>query len=737
MASGKITLSTPKSTVEGYIKWSSEAGPAAGNYSLVSASIYLRKTDGYTSWGTFSGSLKIAGKSYSFSKYASLGSSYVLITSEKNIKVTHDSDGTKSITIGTSFKIPDTTIAGTYSASKSVKLDTIKRLSYCTGPFDITAGENFTLHITRYASSYVHDVTIKSGSTVIREVTGCGEQVTFSAQVFHENVFEALGGSLSGDCTIEVVTRSGSAQLGSYTYDGTINAQSPGLLTVSKSSCYIGETQGVALFGLCSLYDYAASLQFADQQEQSLTLSESGTAAFTVGDDFAQQMPPDANRAECVLTVEASYAGIPVGEPLSTSFGVILPESYRAIDFAETAASCTFLNDDITGSSQIFINRAGTAQMEIPQSAAAQAYGRGYITAYQLKMGEQAVTAAGGGTGDIVLELTGGTGQVMELSIYDSRGNSRTCVYNISSENFIDYSPLNLKVCSIYRENGFDKTVKLYVEGTGWCGNFGLAENAVSFSYKVRKSGESQAETQEAITGIPIGADGTFSGTYTLSAGDWKEFDIDSTYTIEGTVADGVLGIEKTAAIQSAIIGMYLKRNQDQYHVGINCRPDEEEMYAENQKAGLSVQGDFTLIGQTAAEASMYTDSAGDLNLSGGLNVSGNVMQGSLFLPVVTKKGQNYIELDLGTHKLAMNWGKVLAEVTEVNKPVATSVSFQEGLFEEAPIITLTPRSGVIGTVVKGVAFNSETADGFDLYVNRSNSTNFYVHWNAILITAK
>ncbi len=68
MANGTITLDTPKSTVAGYIKWTSEASSATNNYSLVSAYVYLKKTDGYTSWGDFSGKLTINGTSYSFSK---------------------------------------------------------------------------------------------------------------------------------------------------------------------------------------------------------------------------------------------------------------------------------------------------------------------------------------------------------------------------------------------------------------------------------------------------------------------------------------------------------------------------------------------------------------------------------------------------------------------------------------------------------------------------------------------
>lgn len=98
MANGTITLDTPKSTVAGYIKWTSEASSATNNYSLVSAYVYLKKTDGYTSWGDFSGKLTINGTSYSFSKNATLGSSYVLMTSKTGVRVNHDSDGTKKIT---------------------------------------------------------------------------------------------------------------------------------------------------------------------------------------------------------------------------------------------------------------------------------------------------------------------------------------------------------------------------------------------------------------------------------------------------------------------------------------------------------------------------------------------------------------------------------------------------------------------------------------------------------------
>ena len=63
MASGSITVKSPTKTVATYIGWSSSSNGSAANTSKVTATVYFRKTNGYTTRGTFAGNLKIDGTS--------------------------------------------------------------------------------------------------------------------------------------------------------------------------------------------------------------------------------------------------------------------------------------------------------------------------------------------------------------------------------------------------------------------------------------------------------------------------------------------------------------------------------------------------------------------------------------------------------------------------------------------------------------------------------------------------
>ena len=745
MANGTITLDTPKSTVAGYIKWTSEASSATNNYSLVSAYVYLKKTDGYTSWGDFSGKLTINGTSYSFSKNATLGSSYVLMTSKTGVRVNHDSDGTKKITISTSFKNSGTTIAGTYSASKTVTLDTIKRLSYISGSVDIAAGQPFTVNINRYSADYVHDIAIKVGGNVVREAKGYGEKVTFSSESYQSSIFAALDGSLSKACTVVLTTRSGNTEIGSASYSGTITAASPGELMLSKSSVLIGESQGVAVENPSDLYSYSANYQFAGFEGSVSLISSAGV--LPVGESFAVNMPGNVNEASCLVTMTASYAGITVGQPETMDFTVRLPDSYRVVSFDQNSAVCAFLDTALTGSSAKFINGAGTLRLSIQAASKAEALYQASIIKYQVTMGSQSKELTEiPASGDLTLELTGGTGKIIELLIMDSRGNTKLCHYAISDENFIDYTSLKVAECRIYRENGFDTAVKMHVKGTAWEGNFGLQSNGLKITYTVKKSGTSTVYGPFTLSNIPIASGGGFERIADLDSGTAGGFDTDAAYEIHAQVSDCLKSYMTDVVVNSGMIGMYLKRNNDNYHVGINCKPDASELDASSEKAGLSVKGGLELIGADDQVSGIYTDTSGRLCVEpalGSLILSGSLQMpdgspitvGAGRVPVVTQQGSNFVEMNLGAYILRMNWGTITVKVSETNTPVATALSYKSNFFTEAPFVTVTPRTGVIGSVVKGVSFNNNTADGCDIFVNRTNTTAFSVIWKAISIT--
>ncbi len=130
MASGTINLSSNNSKLAGKIDWwSSSNGPNA-NSSNVSATLYARRTDGYTTKGTWSGSLEIAGTTQNFSKSStSIGSNWVALVSISNKVVGHNNDGSGSAWISGYVNAPsDTSLAGaSASGSATVTLDKIAR----------------------------------------------------------------------------------------------------------------------------------------------------------------------------------------------------------------------------------------------------------------------------------------------------------------------------------------------------------------------------------------------------------------------------------------------------------------------------------------------------------------------------------------------------------------------------------------------------------------------------------
>ena len=124
--SGTITGSTANQYIDTKIVWSATQS-IDGNYSLVTATLYYsRNNTGYTTSGTWSGSITINGTKKT-------GTSSLSITYNSNtkaitntVKVPHNSDGTKSITISATGSMSGTTLTST-TISKSVTLTTIPR----------------------------------------------------------------------------------------------------------------------------------------------------------------------------------------------------------------------------------------------------------------------------------------------------------------------------------------------------------------------------------------------------------------------------------------------------------------------------------------------------------------------------------------------------------------------------------------------------------------------------------
>ena len=150
-----------------------------------------------------------------------------------SITVSHKSDGTLA---GYAFAIWTKDEAGTpYYAPNSgraetdwVNLTTIPRASTPTiTPSAITipavGTETFKITTNRASSSFTHDITIKSGATTIKTITGVGASTDVLVADIDDDVLATIPNAKTATLSVQCVTKSGSTNIGTKTVTMTAN----------------------------------------------------------------------------------------------------------------------------------------------------------------------------------------------------------------------------------------------------------------------------------------------------------------------------------------------------------------------------------------------------------------------------------------------------------------------------------------------------------------------------------
>lgn len=215
MANGIINLGSTRDVLEGRIVWSSVSNGSVANTSNVTAELQMRRNDGYTTTGTWNGSLNIGGQVETFSTHQSIGTSWVsLISFTKTIS--HSSDGTGTCYLYAKGNGPSgTSMAGHYvEGSQTVTLDRIARASTVTCP-DGNIGSSTIININRSSDNFTHTLRYSFGNLTGTIVTKTNQTsygwtipTTFYAQI--PNVSNGTG-------TVFCDTYSGNTLVGTST----------------------------------------------------------------------------------------------------------------------------------------------------------------------------------------------------------------------------------------------------------------------------------------------------------------------------------------------------------------------------------------------------------------------------------------------------------------------------------------------------------------------------------------
>ena len=287
------TSSNPR--IKPQISWSATQS-VAGNYSDVTAKLqYTRSNSGYTTGGTWKGSLTINGDTLSKSLYMEITYGNVTTVITHTVRVYHDGSGKKTITVSGTGGITSPAEASlkTTDISAKITLDTIPRASAISAT-DCNIGANSTVVVSKKDSGFTHTLAYKFGS-LSGYIASTGEPVEtaekFSQTVVNFSVPESFYAQIpdapSGTCTLTCVTYQGATKIGTKTASFTV--------TALKDQCAP-----------------EISLAVEDTWEKTCQLT---------GDP--QVLVLNASKAKCLLTATAKHAATVVSRTL---LGKAVPE---------------------------------------------------------------------------------------------------------------------------------------------------------------------------------------------------------------------------------------------------------------------------------------------------------------------------------------------------------------------------------------------------------------------------
>ena len=222
--------------IRGKIEWSSTSS-IESNSSVVTASIYVRRTSGYTQGKLWNGYVNIGGNNHAYSQIytgtsTTVRQDWVLVQTFADT-ITHNADGTKTINISGQVTGPSGTgLEGKSSwGDSNVTLDTIPRASQPTlSSSSVTMGNSVTITTNRVSNSFTHTISYSFGSASGTIATNVGDSTTWTPPITLAN---QIPNSTSGTCTITCTTYNGETLIGTKTVGLTLNVPNSVVPTVS------------------------------------------------------------------------------------------------------------------------------------------------------------------------------------------------------------------------------------------------------------------------------------------------------------------------------------------------------------------------------------------------------------------------------------------------------------------------------------------------------------------------
>lgn len=491
MANGVISLTSTSSKLEGRIVWESSNNGAIKNTSTVTATLQVRRNDGYSTKGTWNGSLTVADTTENFSNSSTtVGSDWVTMVKVTRNDFPHADDGTSSCWINGECNGPTgTSLSGAnVSGSDTVTLDTIARY------LNITSFEIRNITINTAQVFWSTDVPRSSIFYYLNDDgTGIGS-ATYGESIASDQKsgsFYVKGLSTNTQYSIKISCTRSDNGLVTTTDNKTFSTYN--IATINQAPNFnIGENPTINWNnpGGCRTVVYSENIvngKIESQLTGEADVSGKNSYTYSLNANTLYSKVSNSNSGTIRYVIKSSNDGKDYWATVERNYYVTNSNpSFSDFTFKDTNSQTIAL----TGNNQKFIKGYSSLQATISTANKAVAKNSATMKNYTLTVGtKNSGEVAYSNSADVNLSVSAIDNNVVFVTAKDSRQNTTAVQKNISDENYYTYNDLTITKCTLTRSDGGVGTqVALNYEGYIWNKSFGSVMNAITsvkYEYKV------------------------------------------------------------------------------------------------------------------------------------------------------------------------------------------------------------------------------------------------------------
>lgn len=540
MASGTINFNADGALI-GKIDWNSVAQGSVANSSVVTATIYARRNDGYATEGrSWGGYIYCGGNRVNISLSSSIviGSNWVaLATSTATVGHTDDGRGYAQI-YGEVSGPSGTSLAGKVtSGGEWVTLDTIARYLTIT-KFDIintsldSTQVSWATDVARSSTEY----SLNGGSWVGSSTHG--ETVASDSK---SGTFNITGLTPNTKYTLKI--RCHRKDNGLITESGTKDFKTKPIATITKAPNFnVGTNPTVQwsapVAGTVTLY--AEDIQNTPHTTLVSSVTVTGKTSYTlpIPAETLYNLNPKVTQGTIRYVLQTTKDGKTYTSSATATYYITNANPvFSNFEYADQNSKTIAL----TGSNQILVKNYSTLRAWISTSNKGTAQKGAQANYYSLKIDNQSFNSPYKASETVYLpqNTTANNLQSGSISVYmtDTRG-LKTGVTKQAT--FKNYSDVVIKEVTAERSNnGVDKAVTITYNGEFWNNSFGTTTNTiktVKYQYK-ESSASTWTNGGTALTATATG--NTYSGSAQINGDLGADgFDQSKSFNIRLTVSD-------------------------------------------------------------------------------------------------------------------------------------------------------------------------------------------------------